>query len=137
MSSSESDEDSPSDVLLPDGTTVQDFSKRLVGSLVGATKSANNIATGSDHAFYSTFPAYRQSLDRVSRSLLDLTHALMTKADVGEVPEIRNIDVAIDDPTARFKEDIVEYLDTLYDEVVRPLYCALSDFTFKSCIYSN
>lgn len=57
--------------------------------------------------------------EKMSRSLLELTHALMVTADAAEVPDIRTLDMAVDDPTARFKEEIVEYLDALYEEVVR------------------
>lgn len=66
MSSSESDEEGrqaqTSNVLLPDGTTVEAYTQRLVGSVVAATKAANELPLGADHAFHMTNGAYRQTM---------------------------------------------------------------------------
>ncbi|XP_076472354.1 exosome complex component 10-like [Babylonia areolata] len=68
--------------LFPGCTSINDFSQKMLRTVVQATKASNDLPTGDDYDYYSTYDNVRNIMDLEARRLLQLLQSVMRHHNV-------------------------------------------------------
>lgn len=103
---------------MPDNVTIDSFSENAFGKIIAATRASNALPGADSHSFYSTFPVFQDGMDDLGKRVLKLAQGLLQTVSTAEAPDLSSIDPRVDDLSARFEDDVLPFLDELYEQVV-------------------
>ncbi len=84
------------DKILLDTDTHDEFLRRMMGSLVGSTRSSNKIPKGLEYNYLNSFSEFRSGRDKVNEDLHQVIQLLLKYCPMAEEHEL--LSDGMDDP---------------------------------------